>query len=170
MADAPEGRVVHLTRKRVRIKVAARRHDSSFFRTAREQLAGRAAVESVEVNPATGSILIHCPDSRALIDELQHSGMLVLVEPTPEREAPPSLEQFRQQFTDWNKQIQYWTGTKADARVYLFFALVLGAVYQFARGNVFAPAATLIWYASEALRVWTPRNHPQSQGSGDTEA
>lgn len=169
MADAPEGHVVHLTRKRLRIKVAAKRHDSPFFRTAQKQLGLGAAVESVEVNPATGSILIHCSDSAALMDELKHSGVFVIVDPPPEQQAP-SLEQFRQQFTEWNKQIQYWTGTKADARVYLFLALVLSALYQLARGNVFAPAATLIWYASEALRVWTPKNYTQSRESGDAEA
>jgi hypothetical protein len=169
MADAPEGRVVHLTRKRLRIKVAAKRHDSSFFRTAQELLTGRAAVETVEVNPATGSILIHSSDSAAVMNELKTAGVFVVIEPPPEQPTP-SLEQFRQQFVDWNKQLQYWTGTKGDARVYLFLALVLSAIYQLARGNVFAPAATLMWYASEALRVWTPKNFPQNQGSGDAEA
>jgi hypothetical protein len=159
MAEAPEGRLVHVTPKRLRLKVSSKRHDGAFFRNAQEQLSRRAAVKGVEVNPLTGSILIHSSDSKALIRELKSDGQFVIVEHLPDQQAP-SLEQFRQQLADWNKQIQYWTGTKADARVYVFLILVLSAFYQLARGQVFAPAATLIWYASEALRTWVPRDKP----------
>lgn len=156
MADVPEGHVVHLTPCRLRVKVPSKRHDHSFFGAARQRLAGQATVERVEVNPATGSILIHSADSAALLRALENDGPFVVVE-RPFAEQAPSLASVRRQFADWDEQIRHWTGMRNDVRIYIFFALVLSAAYQLARGNIFAPAATLVWYASEALRVWSPR-------------
>lgn len=140
----------------MRIRVPNKRHDPSFFVDAQRRLGERSSVNSVEINPATGSILLHCADARSLLDELERDAPFVIVERLPSQQAP-SLDEVRRRLVSWENDIQSWTGTRQDVRVYLFFALVLSAAYQLARGNIFAPAATLIWYASEALRVWGER-------------
>lgn len=155
MAELPEAHVVHLTPRRLRIKVPARRHDPAFFNAVKQRLAELDAVRGVEVNPATGSILVHSSDSRALLQALESDSPFVVVERLSEQ--APSLESVRRQLTNWETQIRRWTGMRDDVRVYIFFALVLSAAYQLKRGNIFAPAATLVWYASEALRVWSPK-------------
>jgi hypothetical protein len=157
LAEAPEGKVVHLTPKRIRIKVPAKRYDHSFFDAARERLSARENVRCVEVNPATGSILLHSSDARALLRELERDGAFVLVERAAKEEAL-SLDGVRRQLADWEQDFRRWTGMGQDARIYIFVVLVLSAVYQLSRGNIFAPAATLLWYASEALRVWGGRS------------
>ena len=37
----------------------------------------------------------------------------------------------------------------------IFAALIASAIYQGARGQMLAPATTLLWYAGEALRFWS---------------
>lgn len=152
----------------MRIKVPERRHDRSFFTTAQQRLAKRDSVTCVEVNPATGSILLYCSDSRALLQELEKDGAFVIVERLPGE--TPSLDGVRRQLHDWESQIQRWTGMRRDVRVYVFFALIVSAAYQLARGNIFAPAATLIWYASEALRVWGERGTAGREGAAERES
>ncbi len=68
--------------------------------------------------------------------------------------ATPEFEQIRLQIQEFNEWFRRWTGGRSDPRLYIFMTLVLGAMIQLARGEVMAPAATLLWYAGEALRVW----------------
>ena len=168
MPDAPEGLIVHLTPRRVRLRIPAKRHDRQFFSTARQHLSQRSGVQAVEVNPATASILIHSSDSAAVLEALGREGLLTLVEqPTVTAQASP-LEQVRQQLSEWDRQLQEWTGIRHDTRAYIFGALVLSAAYQFARGDIFAPATTLLWYAGEALRLWVPADKTASVAPTET--
>jgi hypothetical protein len=167
MPDLPEGRVVHLTPHRVRVRVLAKRHDGHFFSAMRQRLEQRPAVRSVEVNPATASILIHSSDSQALLRALEQEGVPIVEEFRESQRS--SLEEVRAQLIEWNKSLQQWTGSRNDARAYIFIALVLSAIYQISRGDIFAPAATLLWYAGEALRLWVPGAKDESNGEAAIE-
>jgi hypothetical protein len=156
MPNAPEGHVVHLTPRRLRIRIPAKRHHQGFFSTVRQHLSQNSAVERVEVNPITASVLIHTPDSKAFLEGLGREGPFTIVEQLSGTAQANPIKQVRQQLSEWDKQLQEWTGIRHDARAYIFVALVLSGVYQLARGEIFAPAATLLWYAGEALRLWVP--------------
>jgi hypothetical protein len=163
MPDAIEVNVVHLTHRRLRIKIPAKRHDEQFFATARQHLSERPGVQSVEVNPTTASILIHTSDARALLQALGRDGRFTIAEQHADAQESNPLEQVRHQLAEWDKQLQEWTGVRHGARAYIFIALVLAAAFQFARGEIFAPASVLLWYAGEALRLWIPSD---KAGSG----
>ncbi|MBO0733523.1 MAG: hypothetical protein J2P49_04245 [Methylocapsa sp.] len=162
---APKGHMVHMTPHRLRIRVPAKRHDKRYFLAARQHLAEQPGVRGVEVNPATASILIHSQDSMAFLDALGSGGPFAVIDQPSAPAQASTLEQARQQLGEWNAQLQRWTGSRHDARAYIFIALVLSAAYQLIRGDIFAPAATLLWYSGEALRLWVPQ-----KGSEDANA
>jgi Heavy metal associated domain 2 len=168
--NVPEGHIVHSTPHRLRVRIPAKRHDRHFFSSTREYFSRQPTVEAVKVNPLTASVLIHASDARSLVESLGRDGPFILVElsETAERNA---LEQVREQLSQWDAQLQRWTGSRHDARVYVFFVLVLSAAYQLVKGEIFAPAATLLWYSAEALRLWVPSDKARdSQPSGPGEA
>lgn len=170
MHDIPEGYVVHMTPRRLRIKVPEKRRDSSFFSAARQRLSQRPSVRGIEVNPATGSILIHSSDPRAFLGALGSDGPFTIVEQQREAEGDlPLIEQAREQIASWDKQIQEWTGSRHDTRSYIFFALMLAAAYQIIRGDIFGPAASLLWYAVVVLRSWGPLKAQSDANSDEAE-
>ena len=153
MADLPEGFVCHATAERLRIKVPDRRHDAAFFDRVRERLSGWRSVERVEVNPLTASILVHYTDPTELYAEnLAANDMFRVVYPETANgngEADPVtwLQQVQAMLQGADKRVQGWLGPRADLRIVMIAALVLAAAHQTLRGNVTAPAATLLWYA-----------------------
>ncbi len=151
MAEAPHAFIVSETPARLRLKIPTRRHDAGFFKHASHKLTEQRPAARVEVNPTTGSILIHAEDVRACLEALDRDGVLVLTE---QPDSSPRFEQLRERMLDFNEWFMRITGGKGDARVYIFTLLIISAAYQAMRGEVFAPAATLLWYAGEALRVW----------------
>jgi Heavy metal associated domain 2 len=156
MPDAPEGHIVHCTRHRLRVRIPAKRHDKVFFSNTRDYLSRQPRVEGVEVNPLTGSVLVHASDARSLVESLGRDVPFILVEQLSTTAERNPLEQVRDQLSEWDAQLKQWTGSRHDARVYIFVILMLSAAYQLVKGDVFAPAATLLWYAGEALRLWIP--------------
>jgi Heavy metal associated domain 2 len=161
MSESSEGHVVHLTPRRLRVRVPAKRHNRSFFFTAQQHLSRHPGVERIEVNPATASILIHSSDSRAFLETLGRGGPFVIAEQASKQQVP-LMEQARHQLAEWDKQIQQWTGSRHDTRSYIFLALLLSAAYQLIRGDIFAPAASLLWYASVVLRNWGSADRTES--------
>lgn len=156
MPDVPKGHIVHSTPHRLRIRIPAKRRDKNFFSNMRDYFLRQAKVEGVEVNHLTASILVHTSDAGSLIESLGRDVPFILVEQASKTTESNPLEQVREQLSDWNTQLKHWTGSSHDARIYIFGTLVLGAAYQLVRGEIFAPAATLLWYAGEALRLWIP--------------
>jgi len=70
-------------------------------------------------------------------------------------EPPPAVtEQAAQAFAQADATVRHWTGNAADLRSAIFLALIAGGIYQLLRGNIAAPAATLLWYAGATLRLW----------------
>lgn len=155
MPDVPTGRVVHRTHHRLRIKVPAKRRDKSYFTNARQRLSRVPTVDAVEVNPLTASILIRSSDPGSVLEALALEGPFTIGGLESEGEPAQLLDQVRQQLAEWDQMVQEWTGSRHDSRAYIFMALVLGAGFQLLRGDIFAPASTLLWYAGEALRVWS---------------
>ncbi len=151
MAEAPRAFIVSETPARVRVKIPARRHDAMYFTKASSRLSEKRPHAHVETNPATGSILIRAEDVRACLEALGAEGFFVVAERPDEGR---HFEQLRERVQDFNEWFLRLTGGKGDVRLFIFTTLVIGAAYQAARGEIFAPAATLLWYAGEALRVW----------------
>lgn len=165
MADKPEGHVVHVTPRRLRIRVPGKHRDALFFSDVRSELSARPGVDAVEVNPSTSSVLIHCTDSQAFLEMARRDAPFALAEELLDMAKLPLLAQIRQSLAEVNQQVQRLTGSRDDIRTYIFLVLVLGAAYRLYRGDIFAPAATLLWYAGEALRLWSFADAAQADAS-----
>jgi hypothetical protein len=152
MAETPAAYIVHETPMRLRLRIPEKRNDKAYFTTTLHRLQNIPGVEA-EVNPATSSILLRGAQAGKAVIELGAQAPFNIMRSQPE--AGLGLEQLRKQLQTANEGFTRLTG--GDARALVVLALAISGVMQLARGNVVAPAVTLLWYAAEALRCWTPR-------------
>ncbi len=131
----PEAAVAHDSPGRLRLKLPAQRGDTVFFARLGTELAHAPAVESVETNATTASVLIrHASDRQTLLDWAQGRDLLRPAErPFSPYPGPSSAE------PDWR----------------LVLAALIGvlAVVQLLRGQVLAPAVTLAFMAAQVARL-----------------
>jgi hypothetical protein len=153
MPDLPEARIVHATPTRVRLKVPSRRHDAAFFQMVEQRLRGWQNVEEVEVNPVTASILVHFSDPAALLREAISGNDLFRLVAPPDADGPdpPLMARIEDAVATTDGTLRSWTGGALDLRTVLFAALFAGGLQQLVRGNIAAPAATLLWYAATVV-------------------
>lgn len=130
-----EAAVAHDSPGRLRLKLPAHRGDTAFFATLGTELAHAPAVESVETNAATASVLIrHASDRQALLDWAQERDLL------RPAERPFSPHPGR-------------ANAEPDWRLVLAALIGVLAVVQMLRGQVLAPAATLAFMAAQIARL-----------------
>ena len=175
MADLPQGRVRHLTRGRLRVKIDEKHRDEAFFRMVEERLSAWDSIERVVVNALTASVLVFFSDLPALYAEnALRNDLFTLAfdEFAADSDAAPLLtERAVRGFTEANAAIRRLTGGAADLRTAFFVMVFAGGVYQLLCGNIGAPATTLFWYAGRMLRLWelTP-TPPGPPGIADADA
>jgi hypothetical protein len=154
----PQARLCHFAHGRLRVKIPEKRRDQAFFERVRQRLAGWDNVDHVEVNPLTASVLVQFRDAGAPFPEnaldnelfeLDRDALDAAAEP-----APALTEQAAELFAETDAAVRRWTDNGADLRSAIFLLLVAGGIYQLLRGNIAAPAATLLWYAGATLRLW----------------
>lgn len=161
----PQARVSHLTSSRLRVKIPDRRRDEAFFRRIAERLAAWQSIERVEINPLTASVLVYFSSLAALLAENAIKNDLFAVAlDDPAFLAPRSVtEQATEGFAAADRVVRRWTAGSADLRGSVLLLLLAGGVYQLLRGNIAAPAVTLLWYAGDMLKLWegapAPRQH-----------
>jgi hypothetical protein len=169
----PQARVCHLAHGRLRLKIPEKRRDEAFFDTVRKQLSGQNGIERVEVNPLTASVLVqfHDPDAPVAENALKNDLFKVDVDALEAVVEPPALtEEAAEVFAQADMTVRQWTGNAADLRSAIFLALIVGGLYQLLRGNIAAPAATLLWYAGATLRLWDVAPAPNGSAAGSCDA
>ena len=159
MAELPEGRVVHLSQGRLRVRIPEKRRDEAFFKLVEERLRLWQSIERVETNPLTGSVLVHFSDLGALFAENAMRNDLFTVnldELRAEHDKPRQAVTAwaRQRWANADKLLRRWTDGSTDLRSAAFLIAVAAAIVQAYRGQIAPPAATLLWDAGEMLRVW----------------
>jgi hypothetical protein len=171
-AQLPQARVCHFASGRLRVKILDKRRDEAFFGTVRERLSSWASIERVEVNPLTASVLVQFSDLDALFAENALKNDLFAVDYDAleaAAEPPPAItEQAALAFSKADSVVRQWTSGGADLRSAIFLLLIAGGIYQLLRGNIAAPAATLLWYAGATLRLWDVAPAPPSGGKEAT--
>ena len=151
----PTGRVCHLTAGRLRLKIPERRGQADYFAAVEGRLRGWRSIDHVEANPLTGSVLVRFTDINALFAENAVANDLFEVEYDELVVEPgPVTEQAAAAFQAADDAVRRWTGNAAELRGAIFVTLLIGGIYQLLRGNIAAPAATLLWYAGATLRLW----------------
>jgi copper chaperone CopZ len=133
---------------RLRIRVPSKRGDADYFRAVKEALSAVEGVESVEVAPLTGSVLL-CSQAAAqkLIEAARAQGLFVVKE-EPEVEGTVLHDSIAAGFASMNDRVKTLSGAGFDLPGLAFLALMGAGIYQIARGNFAAPAwYTAFWYA-----------------------
>jgi Heavy metal associated domain 2 len=167
----PQARLCHFASGRLRVKIPDKRRDEAFFGTVKERLSSWASIERVEVNPLTASVLVQFSNLPALFADNALKNDLFEVD----LDVLSALGEPPQALTDHaaaslhkaDHAIRRWTAGAGDLRSAVFVFLVGAGLVQILRGNVAAPAATLLWYAGDMLRIWDRVPRPVGRAEGE---
>ena len=145
----------------MRLRIPSRRNDTAFFTRVVAGLRRCPAVAELRVNPATGSVLIMDTRGVALEVVREHArshGLFALPDGTGRANVTDAVLQGAQRL---DGRLRGASGGELDLRGVAFLTLLGTALYQLARGQLLAPAATLGWYAAALLAM------PERRPSGD---
>jgi hypothetical protein len=141
MSTAPSGpgatpeaaRIAHRSTGRVRLRLPRRRRDLPFFLRLYEDLNGQPEVDEVNINPATGSVLVWFDPAHedALPDALTRGGLLCLPEDALH---PAHVERHR------------FHMSLNDMRIIVFLIMTSLSIHQLLKGQLLAPALTMLLY------------------------
>jgi len=160
MPSLPAARISHFTPRRLRIRVPEKRRDRAFFDTVAERLAAWDAIEAVETNPLTASVLIHFSDPERLFLEAAAKNDLFDIDfdaAFGDASQPLVTQAAVQSFQTADDVLRRWTQNQIDMRGVLFVLLLAGGVLQLLRRRLDAPAPTLLWYAGDLIGLWSNR-------------
>lgn len=141
--------LVHRAPGRYRLRIPRCRGDVAFFETLADVLSAMEEVEAVEANPRTGGVLIRH-------DELDFETLANALEGHAElNEAYVAPSRFSEAVEGLN-ELDDWINRKSDGgstlTSVLFLVLVTLGLAQIARGQILAPATSLLWYALDLVR------------------
>lgn len=143
--------LVHKAPGRLRLRVPEMRGEIPFFRELVARISQLEHVESVRANPDTGGVLIlHRRDAQqALLERVAAAVNL-----TEEEYVPPSaFSRAATGLAKLDEVIARETRGGSSLSSVMFLVLVGMAIAQIARGQVMAPASSLLWYALDLTRV-----------------
>ncbi|MDX1655797.1 MAG: hypothetical protein R3310_11365, partial [Candidatus Competibacteraceae bacterium] len=120
------------------------------------QLADLPSVERVEANPRTAGLLIrHRGTAASLLEAARERGLFELSQrPLP---STPVLERAAQGVDRLDDLLTQGSRGSLDLRALLLLSLLAMLLVQFHRGQIMAPATTLIWYILDLLDRLRPR-------------
>jgi hypothetical protein len=118
----------------VRFKVPRCKGDAAFFQRVAESFGGLETVDSLEINPLTGSILLFHRSTPEELAGIAREQKLFALAAHPEAVPPATPNGGRER-----GQLDLRTAST-------LFVLALGLV-QLARGRVLGPASSLLWIA-----------------------
>lgn len=146
---APAARIVHHSRGRTRIVIPSKRKDAVYFERLRKGLERQPGIRGVTVNPTTGTGLVLHDVAIETLRDLGRDNQLfelaadLLEKTTVGRSLAEGIDRA-------NEKLARATAGKVDLPSLAFFGLVGAAITQVARGEVLAPASTLL---SDAMRL-----------------
>jgi hypothetical protein len=145
----PRAEVSHALPRRTRLRIRGKGGDEGYFQRIRERLGNAEGVVKVEINSLTGSVVIE--HGSGVLNRIAETGavegLFRLAQPSPEGRLP--VNRAAGAFAALDGWLARATHADIDARSTIFFVLIVLSLVQIARGQVLAPAATLLWYAME---------------------
>lgn len=156
----PAAFIKHQLPGRVRLKIPQKKGDFHYFDRIAESFAQCPGITQLQLNPPAASILIcHRTDiAFHVIAEFAETKRLFSLTEKPEDYVPitiPNLPIATLTSVGLNRIDEALLGFsqgRLDGRSLLFLALIGLGIHQFTRGNIMAPAASLLWYALELLK------------------
>jgi hypothetical protein len=152
--------VCHRIAGRTRLRVPGRRGDVAYFAQVHSALARHDGVGRCEVNPATASILIeHGVSLEALAEFAAQAGLFRLGDLTPA--IVSGRERARQGLRRLDRELARASNGELDLATATGAGLLVLAAVQLLRGQVLAPASTLLWYALATMHFLTPSDQAE---------
>jgi hypothetical protein len=139
---APEARVVHRTRGRLRLRIPSRVRDQAYFEHVCQALSESSAVAEVVANPTTASVLVRHDDDAQVILTLGAERGLFEVAPSPPAR-PPVLERSYTALQSVDRQLTDRSRQRLDLPTAAFYGLAAAGTLQLLRGDVLPAALTL---------------------------
>lgn len=156
----PEAHLCHLTPQRARIRIPSRRGERRFFIDLANELKSCPAIRALDVNSATGSVLLINLEGIAL-DQIsgyaEDKQLFRLTSPGP------MMETITDNVRRLDGAIRSLAGGEVDLASVGFVTLAGMGLYQLARGQILAPAVTVLWYAASVLLI-TAQKTPELKG------
>jgi hypothetical protein len=143
----PEAYVHHRTAGRLRVRVPSRKGDAEYFSAVGDRFADCEGVERIEVNPATGSVLlIHHTDGESLAE---YARAHELFDTKEEEHSPTDFHrQLGERLSGLNNGLKGLTGSGTDLWDLTFIGLLGAGAFQIISGNMTAiPWYSAFWYA-----------------------
>jgi hypothetical protein len=152
----------HTIPGRIRVKIPARRGDRHYFANIAKKLGESESIRQVKVNHATASVLIEFAGELTEIVEYAAEGDLFDLSAALLHEAamPPIAERIAEEVTRAGRGLERLSGGGIDLESAALVALLGMSTIQLIRGNIPAPAASLLWYAGSLLLT----RHMRQQG------
>jgi len=112
-------------------------------------------VKRVDTGTVSGSLLIHHQANVGLEDRLTSAGLFRIT--NAHVASPPVLDPVLDGLSRSQRKLKRRTGGRVNLETVLIALLVLAANTQALRGQIMAPAISLIWYAAQlafAVKHW----------------
>jgi hypothetical protein len=142
--------VCHQTNGRARVRIPSRRGDGDFFTRVEKRLQECPAIEELYVNSSTASVLVFHGSKLELGTVFAYAVRHGLFRLAPDGQVRVR-QSAREKFVSVDHEIRKLTGNEVDLGGLAFVALAGCALYQLWRGEILAPATTLLWYAAGTL-------------------
>lgn len=141
--NTPDAQLVHRSHGRIRLRIPSKRRDLGYFVKLYDQIRRLPGIKDVVINPKTTSVLL-------IYDEGHHDELstalgtttLFLLDPANQPPGTPLLSHPSNADTTASPQ-----ATVNDMRAILFLIMFGLSVHQLLRGQILAPALTVILYA-----------------------
>jgi hypothetical protein len=144
----PEGRIVHKSLNRLRIKIESKRGNYEYFSSLKDIFSKHFSFESITINSTTGSLLfVNDIIDTDVIAEWAEANTLFKVS---ESEKGPNLTALAitKPLGNADAWIKRFTGGDVDLPGMIFVSLLATGIYQLLRGKVTSPPwYTAFWYA-----------------------
>lgn len=151
----PEAYVSHQSLRRVRIKVPAKRGDETYFAHLRDSFEGCEGIETIDVNPITGSILFtHTIDFKIIKEYVTEKNLFTL----KMNSSPPLFNsRIKARFNNFDNRIKTFTGREIDIPGIAFLTLLGFGISQVTAGKAQAmPWHAAFWYALNVFLMRKP--------------
>jgi hypothetical protein len=139
--------VKHVGHHRVRLQLPGARGRPQHLEQVRRRLAEVEGVERVTVNPDTGSVLVSGPVEVSALQRFALDCELFELEGAAP-ELKPVLDELAGHFNEIDGKLKEISGGRLDLASTVVLGLGTVAVVQLIRGQIGAPALTLLWYAA----------------------
>lgn len=149
----PQATLSHASSGRLRYYIFSKRRDVGFFSGVRDNLVKLKGVQSVDVNPFTGSVLVstHLAPEKISAYAQRHA-IFHVTEVTSSKKPVRVLERLAAGYGRLNDKVLKSTGGQVDLSTVAFLGYIGAGVYQLTHGKVMPAGIALL---NSALNIVT---------------